>query len=456
MKLTSTNPASGYKIIGSVEISTTKEINEKVVKANLSKKAWRDIGVKGRVKLLRQLAKSFVENRDNFAKLQSNEMGMPINESLEDIDYAIEYFNSYLDSSTKYLKPITTKNNKSEHNYVVFEPYGVVACIAPWNYPFTNFVWQCGQNLVAGNVVIFKHSEETPLCGKLIEKIVSSKLPDGVFNEIYGDGSVGEYLINQDINFICFTGSTKTGIKINKIAASRLIPTSLELGGSAPGIVCEDADIKSIINTIYNSRFSNCGQACDALKRLIVHKSKYDEIIFELTDIIKNKKIGDPTNNRTDIGPLVSKRQLNILEEQINDATLNGAKIIIGGNKPKNLDGSYFEPTLITNITKDMRIWKEEVFGPILPIVIYDTEDQALKLANDTKFGLGAYVFTKDSKKFTQIANQLDSGMISQNKLSYVNICNPFTGYKMSGGGHEHAQFGFNEVTQIKVIVKEK
>jgi len=455
-KLVSTNPSKNYEVIGEVEVSTEQDVIAAVARAHDAKKAWRDLGVKGRIELLRKVSNEFSKNKQRFAELESQEMGMPIKEAVDDIDFGLNYLNSYLDTAEKHLEPIITLKNDKEVHEVFREPYGVSACIAPWNTPLANFVWQCGQSLVAGNVIIFKHSEETPLCGQAIEDVLNSVLPSGVFSEVYGDAEVGELLVNQDVNLICFTGSTKTGTKINTIAASRLIPTVLELGGSAPGIIFEDIDINKVIETVYLFRFLNCGQLCDALKRLIVHESKVDEVIAKLTELVKSKKIGSALDQQTDIGPLVAKRQLELLEEQLKDAVDRGAKVIIGGKRPADLKGAYYEPTLLTNITKDMRVWQEEVFGPVLPIIPFKDEAQAIRMANHTKYGLGAYVFTTDNDRFMRVAQQLESGMVSQNTLSYINVCNPFTGYKMSGGGREHAQFGFDEVTQIKVIAREK
>lgn len=456
MKLTSTNPSQAYKTIGEVETSTPDEIKAAVAKAHSAKKAWRELGVGGRIEILRKVSARFAESKDRIAQLEAEEMGMPLKEALDDVDYNLEYFNSYLDKGEEYLKPIVTLENDEELHAVYYEPYGVTVCIVPWNFPFANWVWQCAQNLVAGNTVVFKHSEESQLSGKLIEEIVNAELPDGVFNEVYGDGSVGEVLVKEDVNLICFTGSSKTGVKINEAAAGRLIPTAMELGGSAPGIIFEDADVEEISETIFTARFMNCGQMCDGLKRLIVHKSKVDEVITKLTELIKSKRIGDASDEQTDFGPLVAKRQLDVLEEQVADALDKGAKVVAGGKRPDGLEGAYYEPTLLTGITKDMRVWQEEVFGPVLPIIPFSDEAQAIRMANDTQYGLGAYVFTADNERFMRVAQQLESGMVSQNTLSYINVCNPFTGYKMSGGGREHAQFGFEEVTQIKVIAREK
>lgn len=455
-KLVSTNPSKNYEVIGEVDITAEQEVVEKVAKAHKSKKAWRLLGVSKRVELMKKIVQEFEDVKEDLAKLEAAEMGMPIVQAREDVEFGLEYLSSYADSAVELQKPIATLETDNEIHTVVHEPYGVAACIAPWNFPFGNFAWVCGQNLVAGNVIVFKHSEETPLSGKFIENVVTKVLPDGVFQEIYGAGAVGEVLIMQDVNLICFTGSTKTGAKINELAAPRFIKTSMELGGSAPGIVFEDCDVAEVAEHIFENRFINCGQMCDALKRLIVHESKFEEVKTALLEIVVKKKIGDANDEKTDIGPLVSKRQLELLEEQVANAVAKGAKVLIGGKRPSGLVGAYYEPTLIENVTKDMRIWQEEVFGPVLPIVTFDTQEEAIRMANDTKYGLGAYVFTNDKKRFEEVAEQLESGMVSQNNISYVNVCNFFGGYKMSGGGREHAQFGFDEVTQTKVIAEEK
>ncbi len=455
-ELISTNPSKNYEVIGKVKVSTKQEVIDKVAKAHRTKKTWQQLGVTKRAQLMQKLVIEFEKAKEALAKLIAKEMGMPIIQAREDVEFGLEYLASYADSAEKQQKPILTLETDKEIHTVVHEPYGVAACIAPWNFPFGNFAWVCGQNLVTGNVVIFKHSEETPLCGKFIEDVVTKILPSGVFQEVYGAGNVGEILINQDVNLICFTGSTKTGAKINQAAAPRFIRTSMELGGSAPGIVFEDCDVDEVAEHIFENRFINCGQMCDALKRLIVHESKFEEVKSTLLKIIANKKVGDASNETTDIGPLVAERQLKLLEEQVADAVAKGAKILVGGKRSSGLQGAYYEPTLIEDVTKDMRIWQEEVFGPVLPIVSFDTQEKAIRMANDTQYGLGAYVFTKSKKRFEEVAAQLESGMVSQNNVSYVNTCNFFGGYKMSGGGREHAQFGFDELTQTKVIAEEK
>lgn len=456
-KLISTNPAKNYEVLGEVEISTEEEIQNKVKAAHLAKDNWKLLGVAGRVQLLKKVADEIAKRKDEIAKLATKEMGMPISQSLFDVDSAIDYFNWYLENAEKYLSPeVTFEDEKSIHR-VFYEPIGTTAVIVPWNFPISNFVWGVTQNLVAGNTVIFKHSEECPLFGRLMEDIMSNTgLPDGVFAEIYGDGKIGDFLVHQDIDLIWFTGSSEVGKHLYQVGADKFIKVLLELGGSAPGIIFEDADVDSVLESIYNARFTNCGQMCDALKRLIVHENKVDKVVGKLKKLLENKKVGDPEDKSTDIGPLVTKRQLELLESQIKDAAEKGAKVIIGGKSPGNLEGAYFEPTILTNINKNMRVWQEEVFGPVLPVISFKTEEETVGLGNDTKYGLGSYIFTQDKEKAFRVASKIDAGMVSVNNAYYLMPCNPFGGYKESGLGREHGKYGLRELSQIKIISTEK
>jgi len=456
-KLISTNPSKNYEILGEIEISTKKEIQNKVKIARSSQKKWKTIGLPQRIKLLKTLVSIFIEAKEKLAFLASQEMGMPISQSLDDFDSGIDYFNWYLDNAEKYLKPETTYEDEDEIHKVFYEPVGVVAVIVPWNFPFSNFIWQVGQNLIVGNTVVFKHSEEVPLFGKEIEKIFTkSKIPLGIFSEVYGNGKVGDMLVNQDIDMICFTGSSSVGKQLYKIGSDNFIPVLMELGGSAPGIIFEDADINKVIGSIYINRFLNCGQVCDGLKRLIVHESKFQEVTEKLKFFVRNKKIGNAKNKNVEIGPLVAKRQLEFLEEQVKDAISGGAEIITGGKPPENLKGAFYEPTLIIKVNRNMRIWREEVFGPVLPIVSFNTYNEAIKLANDTKYGLGGYVFTENKDLFQKAASEIITGMVSHNNVTYLKPCNPFGGHKDSGIGKEHGKYGFRELCRIKILSIEK
>lgn len=457
MKLQSTNPSRNYKVIGEVEISSAQDIAHTVQLSRNALASWASMGLDHRIKHVKRLIAEFEKRQTDLASLMSQEMGMPITQTRDDLTYGIEFLHWYCDHAHTYLDPEIMYQGAREVHKVIREPRGVVAVIVPWNFPFSNFVWGAGQNLVCGNTIVFKHSEETPLFGKALEDIFHSiNFPVGVFTEVYGSGEVGKLLVHQDIDMICFTGSTKTGQYLYAVAAKKMIPILMELGGSAPGIVFEDADIDKILNVIYTNRFTNCGQMCDALKRLIVHESKMQEVIDKLVKKIRSKGVGDASDETTDIGPLVAKRQLDLLEQQMQDAIQKGAKIIIGGSKASHLKGAYYKPTLLTNITRDMKVWKEEIFGPVLPIISFQTEAEAIELANDTQFGLGGYIFTENKEKFFQVSSQLKTGMISQNNISYVRACNPFGGYKKSGLGREHGKYGFHELTQVKVISSEK
>ncbi len=445
-------------MIGEVEVSSEKEIQEKVEAAQNAKQEWKALGVAKRVELLREVHRMFEENKEALAQLVTKEMGMPISQSrVNDVDSGLYYFKWYLDNAEKYLAPEVTYEDEKAIHTVYHEPYGVAGVIVPWNFPFSNFIWGVGQNLLAGNTVVFKHSEECPLFGKAIEEVTAkSPLPDGVFNEVYGDGKVGSYLARQNINSISFTGSTAVGKPLYKIAAEKLIHVCLELGGSAPGIIFEDAELEGAVDGLYFSRFGNCGQACDALKRLIVHESRFDEVVNRFKEYLEARKVGDPQDESTEVGPLVAKRQLRLLAAQVRDAIRKGAGVATGGKAPKGLKGAYFLPTLLTAVTPNMRVWQEEVFGPVLPVVSFKTEEEAIQLANDTKYGLGSYIFTKDKDRAARVAGMLEAGMVSVNNVTYLQPSSPFGGYKQSGIGREHGKFGFSDVSQVKVVATEK
>lgn len=456
-KLISTNPAKNYEIVGEVEISSDKDILEKIKSAKKARLTWKESGVKKRIELLRQVYDEFVKRKEEVIELIIKEIGKTRKEANREVDGYSDDFKWFLDNGEGALKEeVTCEDDKTIHK-VLYEPFGVSAVITPWNYPFGMFIWGVIPNLIAGNTVVFKHSEECPLTGKLIEEIMLSKnLPQGVFSEIYGAGDVGSKLANQEVNLIWFTGSSKVGKEIYKIGAAKFIKVILEMGGSNPGIIFEDADIDKCIDKLYAKRFVACGQSCDALKRLIVEESVFNEVVEKLKKKIESKAVGDPNLERTDIGSLVAKRQLDLLEEQVKDAVNKGAKIITGGEKPKNLKGAYYLPTLLTNITKDMRVWNEEVFGPVLVVVLFKGEEEAIRLANDTKYGLGALVFTNDKKRAERVALKIEAGTVEINSAIHWVTCNPFGGYKESGMGREHGVYGFRELCQIKVISEEK
>lgn len=455
MKLTSINP-SDNSVIGEVEVTTEAEIRSIVESAHKAKTGWKDLGIGGRNQILRNFYNLLEKNKQELAELQSLEMGMPIGESVGDVEGSLDYLKWYIDHAEEYLAPEVTFEDEQEIHTVYREPRGVVASIVPWNFPLANFVWQCGQSLVAGNVVILKHSEEVPLFEKKLEQISKeAQIPEGVLSFVYGDGKVGDILAHEDIDMLCFTGSTLVGKYLYTVAAQKFIPVVLEMGGSAPGLIFADADLPTVIDSIYSNRFMGGAQMCDGLKRLIVHTSRFDEVVKLLKDKLSVQKMGQASDPATTVGPLVADRQVKALEIQIEDAMTKGAQIVMGGKRPE-LKGAFFEQTLIVNVMRDMKVWTEETFGPVLPIISFETEAEAIKLANDTRYGLGAYVFTNDKSLMQRVSAQIQSGMVSQNNLSYIKPHNPFGGYKQSGLGREHGKYGFHDVTQIKVVVVEK
>lgn len=455
MVIKSYNPANN-KLIGQVESTSIDKIEEIVSNSKQAFEIWGYLPLNERLSFIRKIYDEIKNKKEELAKLITNEMGMAIRESLNDIDSGLECIEWYINNAQNIIEEKITYEDEKEIDKIIFEPKGVVAVIIAWNFPFSSFVWQAISNLVVGNTVVIKHSEYVPLCSKYIYDIVSSVLPPNVYSVIYGNGEVGENLVKQDVDMICFTGSTKTGQYLYKVAGEKFIPIILECGGSAPGIVFEDVDIDSVIESIYINKFANTGQICDGQKRLIVHESKFDEVCQKLKYCIENKKIGNPLEVETELGPLVSISQLEKLENQVEDAILKGAKVLSGGKRIKLDNGNYYLPTILTNITKDMKVYNEEVFGPVIPIITFKTLEEAINIANDTQYGLGGYVYTSDKSKYNKVVKKLKTGMIALNNLYYLKPCNPFGGFKKSGIGKNNSKYGLMELCNMKVVTYEK
>lgn len=455
MKLVSINPYND-EVVGECEENTKEEILEKVKFAKQSKKLWANLEVEKRIEILKEIYEAFKENSDEIAKLISMEMGKPIVQSEAEVTATFKNVEWNLENAKKYIADEITFEDEKQVQKVLYKPKGLVLAISPFNYPISLCVAITVQNLIVGNVVISKPDPKLPLLFKLLEKIVNeSKLPKGVWQFVFADREISSFLANQDIDMICFTGNTKTGEYLYSVAAKKMIPVLMELGGSAPGIVCEDADIDDVIAGIFKKKFSNSGQLCHALKRLIVHESIFDEVVEKLKAIAEMQVLGNPLDRETTMGPIVSKKQLDTLVEQFNDATEKGAKVVCGGERFGE-KGNFFKPTILTDITSDMKVWKEEVFGPVLPVVSFKTLDEAIELANDTIYGLGGYVFTKNKSSFEKISNELETAMVSCNNLAYSSPYNPFGGVKKSGLGRTRGKWGIQELCNVKIFVYEK
>ena len=450
MKIISINP-SNNEMLGEMEETTKEQVIEKISLAKSVQSKWANLDIDKRTEILKEIYNKFEENLDKIANLISLEMGKPIAQSENEIKSTLKNIKWDLENAKDCIAPEITFESDKEIQKVFYEPKGIVVAISPFNYPFSLCCAIAFQNLIVGNVVISKPDPNLLLLYKFLEEILNnSNLPAGVWQFVLGGKEIGSFLVEQDIDMICFTGNTKTGEYLYKVAANKMIPILMELGGSAPGIVCEDADIDNVIAGIFKKKFSNSGQLCHALKRLIVHETVFDEVVSKLKDIAESQVIGNPLDRNTTIGPLVNKKQLNTLLEQFNDAVNKGANVICGGKQAKEKE-NYFEPTILTNITKDMKVWKEEVFGPILPVISFKTIEEAIELANDTIYGLGGYVFTTNKENFEKISKELKTGMVACNNLAYSAPYNPFGGVKKSGLGRTRGKWGLRGLCNIKV-----
>lgn len=456
--LTSTNPSKNYAKLGEVEISTEADIKNAVAAARKAFPTWAALPVKERVGYLQKFVDELKKRADEAATLVSNEMGKPISDAKDEVQTAIHDAQWIIDNAASVLDPVVVREDEDngiieQHN----EPYGVSAAIAAWNFPLTNFKECVLQELASGNTVVFKHSEENPLTGKLIDEMMQAAgFPEGVFTQLYGAGEVGDMLTDQDIDFISFIGSSKVGRQLYKKAAEKFINVRLEMGGSSPGVVFEDVNIEATAKQVVSDRFFNSGQVCDAMKRLIVQDSIYDEFIVAVQKEVEALNFGDPGDENTTVSCLVAERQVQPILDQINKSVEMGAKVLVGGKKPDNMEGAFIEPTLIVDVTPDMPVWSEEVFGPVLPVMTFKDETEAIELANNTQYGLSGYVHTADNDRAVRVAKAIKAGQIATNGVHnyYPDVC--FGGYKASGIGRTCGAAGLLTGTQIKIITRLK
>lgn len=454
-KLISINPATG-KSNGSVNVSSLSDIKRKVAAANKAKESWRQIGIAHRIEYVRRAYSLFQSRAEDIATIITKEVGTPITECRGEVAWDWSYLDWFLDTVEQAVAPETVGEDASCIYTSTYEPLGTAAVITPWNLPFDLFLWGVIPNLLVGNTVIHKASEECALSGKLFADIMDeAHFPEGVFSAVHGDGKQGAYLVEQDIDLIWFTGSSSVGKKLYATAGKKFIRSLLEMGGSNAAIVFEDSDVDAAIPVLKFKRFAYCGQTCDAVKRLLVHKSIFSQVVEKLRQEVDKIVLGDPMDLKTEMGPLVSVVQRDLLSAQVADAVKKGAQVVIGGKKP-NRPGAYYLPTILTDITPVMRVWKEEVFGPVLVVVPFETEAQAIAMANDNRYGLSAQIYTADPDRAMRVVSELKVGSVETNGASHFKPFNPFGGMKESGMGREHGVHGFRELCQIKVLSMKK
>ena len=450
MTIKTVNPTT-EEVIQEYENITKDEIISKTKKAKDAFEEWKK-NANTRADLIHDFAQQLRKDKENLARIATKEMGKVIKESRSEVDkcaWAMEYFadNGIFFTTNEVI------NADARKTIVAFEPIGVIASIMPWNFPYWQALRFAAPSLIAGNTTVLKPASATMQCGIEIEKTFNkSGFPDGIFQTLIGDSSIVETIIDSNyINAVTFTGSVTAGAKVAQKATSKIKKTVLELGGSDPFIVCEDADIEKASSGAVKGRFINCGQSCIASKRFIVVKKIANEFIEKFVEKTEKLKVGDPLEDDTDIGPLVNSDGLEKIDSQVKDSIKEGAEVLTGGEPIKG-KGYFYKPTVFKNVTPKMRIAQEEVFGPVAPVIIADDEAESIKLANETEYGLGASIWTEDLDKANKISQMVQSGVVSVNNIVASDPRVPFGGVKKSGFGRELSRYGMLEFVNIKTV----
>ena len=449
-ELTTINPST-EEILNRYTIMTKEEVNTIVKKAQDAYKEW-EKDLDKRIDSLYDVSKELRKSKENLSRTATNEMGKAIKEARAEVDkcvWAIEYF---ADNGKNFIHD-ESFNTDARKSTIKFEALGVIGSIMPWNFPYWQALRFAAPSLVVGNTIVLKPASATMQCGIEIENIFKKAgLFDGIFNTLIGDSTVAEILVDSpDVNAVTFTGSVPVGAKVAQRATSQLKKTVLELGGSDPFIVCADADLEKASTGAVKGRFINCGQSCIASKRFIVVKNIANVFIEKFIQKTEKLKVGDPSSEDTDIGPLVNAKALETIDSQVNDSINEGAEVLTGGEQIGS-KGYFYKPTILGNITPNMRIVNEEVFGPAAPILIADNEKEAIKLANNSQFGLGASIWTQDLENAEVLSSIIKSGIVAVNNVVVSDPRVPFGGVKKSGFGRELSRYGMLEFVNIKSI----
>ncbi|MDN4594510.1 aldehyde dehydrogenase family protein [Polycladomyces subterraneus] len=452
------NPANG-EVIAVVTEGTAKDVKKAVAAAKRAfyEDGWWDTPAVERARLLFKLADRLEEQAEEFAELEVKDNGKPYREATVDVADAVACFRYYAGLATK-PHGQTYEVADPMQSVVVREPIGVCGQIIPWNYPLLMAAWKLAPALAAGNTVVFKPSEITPLSAiKLFEIIEEVGFPPGVANLVLGEGkTVGhEIAVNHDIDKVAFTGGTATGRSIMKAASGNLKKISLELGGKSPNIVFADADFETALDYALFAIFVNQGQVCSAGSRLLLEESIHDEFIEKLVERAKKIKVGPGNDPDTEMGPLISEAHMNKVLNYIKIGQEEGAQLVCGGKRitENGLEKGYFvEPTIFIDTKPDMRIVQEEIFGPVLVVQKFKDEAEAIRLANDTVYGLAGAVFTQDGAKAQRVVRKLRAGITWINTYHPTYNEAPWGGYKQSGIGRELGTFGYEEYTEVKQI----
>lgn len=455
----SLDPATG-RVLHEYPTASAAEVREAVLRARGAQRAWANLSVRERSRYIESLRRLIFAKRAEIARHLTQQTGKPLAEALStEIAIVLDLARFYLRHAESILMPNPLPHQnlafKLKHGLQTYEPYGVIAVISPWNYPFMLALGETIPALIAGNCIVHKPSEYTPGIGVLLRELFAeADFPEDVFTVVLGDASTGAALAEAAVDKVAFTGSATTGKKVAAAAAQKLIPVLLELGGSDAMIVLRNANVEHASSGALWSRFMNCGQSCVAPKRVFVEREVFEVFVNSLVAKAKRLRVGAGDDPSTDVGPLIREKQLVTLEQQLADAQDKGAKILCGGKRRPDLGPLFYEPTVLVDVRTSMRVMQEETFGPLLPVMPVANADEAVELANATAYGLSASVWTSNLRRGRELAKRLEAAAVLINDaMSHTGMCDaPHGGVKLSGFGRTHGVEGLLEMVRSKYI----
>lgn len=450
-----TNPATG-ETLAEVHVGGEKEVHTAIEAANKAFPEWTRKSAAERAKLMNKMADLVEEDADRLATIMTMEQGKPLTQAKGEIQTNVENLRWNAAEGQRVLGEIVPSPATNQWQ-VRKQAVGVVGAITPWNFPSNMIIRKISPAIAAGCTVILKPSKDTPLSAlALMELFDKAGFPEGVVNIVMGDSStIGQVLSeSDDVQKITFTGSTEVGQTLNEQAAPTLKNVSMELGGHAPYIIFPDADIERAVDTLIQTKFINNGQVCTSPNRIFIHKDIKEDVTNRLVEAIKEVTVGNGLDDTT-VGPLINKDGVEKVVEQLKDATDKGAKVLAGGHKLEDgeyANGNFFEPTILDGVTKEMDIFYKETFGPVMPLITFEDEEEVIKDANDTEFGLASYFFATNIHTIDNVSNKLQYGMVGVNDTDISNSATPFGGVKHSGFGRENGTYGVEEYVEVKFV----
>jgi succinate-semialdehyde dehydrogenase/glutarate-semialdehyde dehydrogenase len=441
-------------LLGTVPNCGKAETERAISAAHHALKSWRTLTAKQRADHLWRWAELIAKNKEELATIMTLEQGKPITESRGEIDYANAFIEWFAEEGRRIYGDVIHSNKPNQHLIVIKQALGVVAAITPWNFPTAMITRKCAPALAAGCTVVIKPAEDTPFSALALAALAEEAgIPAGVFNIVTGNAEIigAELTSNPIVKKLSFTGSTEVGKLLMRQCASTVKKISLELGGNAPFIVFDDANLDAAVSGAIASKYRNTGQTCVCANRIYVQETIYDEFTKKLLVAVKNLKIGNGLNPESQQGPLINEAGIEKVERHIANAVSKGAKIICGGKRIAQ-DKLLFEPTILTDVTSDMLLAREETFGPVAPLFRFKTDEDVIHMANDTEFGLAAYFYSQNINRIWHVAEALEYGMVGINEGIISTEVAPFGGYKESGIGREGSKYGIEEYVEIKYL----